>query len=186
MRLGIDIDDTICDTWQYVMPYMAKYYDVDLDYLKKINKVYEEALNIDFDEYFRFAKKFYGSIIPTVPLKKDVVEVLTNLRSLGVEIIFITARSSNGFDDPYKISYDYLTSHNVPFDKLIVGNKNKGEVCKGENIDLFIDDSINNCRCVKKEGIDVLLFESVSNRDNNEFTKVGNWKQVEKIIMERR
>ena len=183
MKLGLDIDDTICDTWQCVMPYMAEYYNIDYEYLKNLNKVYEEALGIDFKEYCRFAKRFYGDIVPNAKLKKDVIEVLTNLKKHNVEIIFITARSNNGFDDPYKTTYDYLINNKVPFDKLIVGCKDKASVCKKNNIDLFIDDSINNCISVSKEGIDALLFETNANKHVKKIKKVKNFKEIEKIVL---
>ena len=185
MKIGIDIDDTICDTWQCVIPYISKYYNIDISYLNNLNKLYEDAVNISLNEYCIFAKKYYGLIIPSVPLKKDVNKVLNKFKELGYEIIFITARSTLGFDDPYKISYDYLIKNNVPFDKLIVGEKDKGKVCKDEHIDIFIDDSVDNCKNVSSYGIKVLLFETISNKDIKEFTKVKNWKQIEKIIEKR-
>jgi len=183
MKLGLDIDDTICDTWESVIPYMAKYYNIDYEYLKNLNKVYEEALGIDFKEYCRFAKRFYGDIVPNAKLKNDVIEVLTNLRNHNVEIIFITARSNNGFDNPYKITYDYLVNNNVPFDKLIVGCKDKACVCIDNDIDLFIDDSINNCMSVLDKGIDVLLFETKANKHVKELKKVKNFKEIENIVL---
>ena len=36
MRIGIDIDDTICDTWEYSLPFFSKYFEINLDELKEL------------------------------------------------------------------------------------------------------------------------------------------------------
>lgn len=181
MKIGIDIDDTICDTWEYVMPYVAKYYNISYDDLKKSEKYYEKALDISLEEYCKFAKKFYDKITLNVPLKKDVVEVLNDLKNMGFEIIFITARSTLGYTNPYETSLKYLIKNNVPFDKLIVGKKDKKKICEEEKIDLFIDDSIENIKEVKKLNIDVLLFETKENK-NTSLKKVKNFKEIKNYI----
>ena len=40
MNIGIDIDDTITETSEFLMPYVAKYFSIDIDYLKKNNICY--------------------------------------------------------------------------------------------------------------------------------------------------
>lgn len=183
MKIGIDIDDTICDTWQYLLPYMSKYYNLKEEDVRKTNKYYYEALNITFDEYMKFAKKNYASLVPNVKLKKDVIKVITNLKNKGYEIIFITSRSKNGYKNPYKISYEYLKKNKIPFDKLIVGAKDKKDSCESEQIDIFIDDNLNNCKSVSKLNIKVILFETTENKNNNNFIKVKNWKEIEQLIL---
>ena len=37
MKIGIDIDDTMTDTFDYLMPYIAEYFKVDINYLKDNN-----------------------------------------------------------------------------------------------------------------------------------------------------
>ena len=37
MIIGIDIDDTIMDTLEHLMPYLAEYFDANLEDLKKQN-----------------------------------------------------------------------------------------------------------------------------------------------------
>lgn len=40
MNIGIDIDDTITDTFDYLMPFIAEYFNADINYLKKNNISY--------------------------------------------------------------------------------------------------------------------------------------------------
>ena len=38
MNIAIDIDDTLADSFEYFMPFVAEYFGVDLDFVQK-NKV---------------------------------------------------------------------------------------------------------------------------------------------------
>lgn len=180
MRIGIDIDDTICDTFEFVLPYCCKYYSVSYEDAKKNNYSYEYFIN-NYG-YYDFAKKYYGKIIPYVPLKKDVVRVLTKLKKRGHEIIFITARSSRGFDNPYQITYDYLIKNNVPFDTLITEAKEKDKVCLDEEIDIYIDDSISECLKVRNNNIKVLLSDTIYNKNDKDLQRIKSFRNLYKII----
>lgn len=180
MRIGIDIDDTICDTFDFVLPYCCKYYGVD--YEKAISQKLSLQYFIDNYGYFDFAKKYYGKIIPYVPLKKDVVKYINKMKKRGHQIIFLTARSNRGYDNPYQLTYDYLIKHNIPFDTLITDAKEKGTVCRDEEIDIYIDDNIKECMAINKEGVKVVLFDTRFNHDNKDFKRIKNFKQFYKFI----
>ena len=55
MRIGIDIDDTICETWEYVKPIYKKHFNLSDEELNK-NK-YSRVLKCTIDEYYDFIKK---------------------------------------------------------------------------------------------------------------------------------
>lgn len=178
MKIGIDIDDTICDTWEFLIPYLSAYFKINIEELRNSSLPYYEACHCTFDEYCVFAKKYYLKISQQYKLKDYVVEILNRLKKEGHHIIFITARSSAGFDDPYKASIDYLKNNKIPFDKLIVNAKDKARICVEEKIDLFIDDSINNCIAVSSKQIPVLLFNTSYNQNCLLFKRVFDWKEV--------
>lgn len=182
MRIGIDIDDTICNTWECLIPYVSKYFNIDKKKLIYGDKPYDFMWETNYDEYCKFARIYYKLLAPKYRLKNNARKIINKLKQEKNEIIFITARSNNGFDDPYKISYDYLIKKNIKFDKLIVGAKDKGSICKEENIDIFIDDSIDNCEKIVSYNIKVLLFNSKYNKNCKKYTRVYNWNQVYKII----
>ena len=176
MRIGIDIDDTICCSIENILPHICKYYNLDYEVEKNKSLSYEYYHGLD--NYLDFAKKHYDKIMPNAKLKENSSYYINKLHKLGHEIIFITARNNLGFDDPYKLSSDYLKKHNIHYDKLIVGIEEKGAVCKDENIDIFIDDNLRNCASVEKENIDVWLFDNCFNRDDNHFDRVYNWENI--------
>lgn len=181
MRIGLDIDDTICDTFDFLLPYICKYYKLDYEKTKKRNLSYDYFLD-HYDDYFIFAKLNYKNIIPHVPLKKGVIKYLTKLRKKGHQIVFITARSDRGYDNPYQLTYDYLALNGIPFDTLITSAGDKAGSCKEEQIDLFIDDSIDNCKSLSSHNIQVLLFKAAWNKKCKEFKKVKSFKNLYKIV----
>ena len=178
MRIGIDIDDTICNTWDFVMPYLSKHFNISINNLKNSDKIYYEACNATYLEYCKFAKKYYSTIALKYKLKPNVRKIIKKLKKDGHEIIFITARNINGFNDPYKTSLKYLEKHKIPFDKLIVNAKEKASICLDEKIDLFIDDSVKNCLEVSNVNIPVLLFSNKYNEKCTLFKRVFNLEEI--------
>lgn len=180
MRIGIDMDDTICSTFDFILPYCCKYYGIDYNEAKE--KKYSLEYLINNYGYYDFAKKYYGKIIPYVPLKKDVVKYLNKIKKRGHQIIFITARSNRGYDNPYQLTYDYLVKNNIPFDELITDALEKDKACVDEAIDIYLDNDINNCIKTKAIGINTYLSISENSQKNKDFKCVKNFRQFYKII----
>jgi len=185
MRIGIDIDDTITNTWEYFIPIFSKKFNIPEDKIKELPPYYGSVKDsVSIDEYFNLIRE-YESLMKDVPLKEDVKEILTKLKEEGNTIIFITARSNNTYTNPYLISKEYLDNNSIPYDKIIVNAREKGIVCKEEKIDLFIDDNIKNCIDVSNQGIEVLMMDACYNLLDKEFTHMNNWKQVYEYINNR-
>lgn len=182
MRLGIDVDDTITNTYECVIKEIAEYYKIDYNELLNKNLKYTSFFdNDEFPKYDYFVVDKFSDISPKVPIKTDALEFLSKLHDEGNEIIFITARHYGEYNDPYNITFNYLNKHNIPFDKIIVGALDKAKVCVESNIDLFIDDSISNCEKVIELGIDTLLFDARFNSESD-LTRVYNWKDVYDLV----
>ena len=185
MRIGIDIDDTITNTWEYFIPIFSEKFNIPEEQIKELPPYYESVKDfISIEDYFKSVRE-YEALMQEVPLKEDVKEIITKLKQEGNTIIFITARSDNSYTDPYLISKEYLDNNAVPYDKIIVNARKKGIVCKEEKIDLFIDDNLRNCVDVSKEGIKVLMMDACYNLCDKEFTHMNNWKQVYEYINQR-
>ncbi len=183
MRIGIDIDDTMADTFDYLMPYIAEFFKIDINYLKDNNISYSNLPKEMKEKEFEFAKKYYDNVIPKTPFKPKVGEYIDKIKNLGNEIIIITARDKRLYTDEYKTTIEELKDNNINYDKIIC-DFDKAKVCKNEKIDLFIDDSIENCSKVDKLGITTLLFNSKNNiRVETKLTRVNSWKEIyEKMI----
>ena len=184
MNIGIDIDDTIMDTFDHVMPCVAEYFNASLEDLKKRNISYPNLPKEWKEKEIEFSKKYYDNVVPSTPIKPDASKYLKKIKQLGHTIIIISARDNRLYTDAYKTTYEQLKSNNVVYDKLFC-TFDKAEKCKEEKVDLFIDDSIDNCKKINGMGIPVLLFNSKCNANiDTNFKRVTSWKQVYQLIKE--
>ena len=185
MRIGIDIDDTMTETSDYLRPYVAEFFNLDINYLEDNNISYSNLPEELRSRSLEFAKTYYDKVIVDTPFKPEVSEYIDKIRELGHEIIVITARDKNMYTDEYKTTSQELEKHNIHYDKLIC-DFDKATICKEEKIDLFIDDSIPNCTRVNEVGVEVLVFNSNINKHiKTNLHRVYNWKEVYDIVKDK-
>lgn len=178
MKIGIDIDDTMADTFDYLQPYIAEFFEVNINYLRDNNISYSNLPEEMKKREFEFAKKYYDKVMPNTPFKPKVAEYINKIKDLGHEIIVITARDKTLYTDEYKTTIKELENNNINYDKLIC-DFDKAKVCKNEKIDLFIDDSIANCSKVNELEIKTIVFNSKSNiKEKTNLYRVDNWKDI--------
>ena len=182
MRIGIDIDDTMTDTFDYLMPYISEFFGVSLEYLKNNNISYNTFTEKMKERQLEFARGYYDRVIPNTPFKDNVSDYIRKIKELGNEIIIITARNNKLYRDEYKTTIEELKNNDILYDKLIC-DFNKDKVCKQEKIDLFIDDSIFNCNKVCSLGIKTIVFNSKINIDiPTKLPRVNDWDELYEII----
>ena len=180
MRIGIDIDDTICDSWLTIAPIMCKDFNLDYNEIIKSKKTYKEIIKITETQYREYSKK-YRTILKNPKLKENVKETLEELAKDN-KIIFITARPDYSFDNAYEFTKEFLDKNNIHYDKIITNAEEKKQICKQESIDIFIDDNKTNCEKVSELKIKVLMFENYFNEDETKFKKIKNWKEILKEV----
>lgn len=181
MRIGIDIDDTITDSWPSLIEIMCKDFGKDVNEVIKGKLIYEGVTDLSFDDYLKYSSGVFPFVLKNVRLKDNVLDVLNKL-SVNNEIYFITARLDACYGDAYKFSKDFLDRNNIPYNGLVANAREKGSVCESLGIDLFIDDSRKNCENVSNCGIPVIMFSNYFNSDENRFRKVSNWNEVLDIV----
>ena len=181
MRIGIDIDDTITNTWDTLKPYFINKFGMLND-----SRCYYDSVRewYSLNEYFDMASDIYNNVTLRIPLKNDAAYVLKEIHDMGHDIILITSRGM-GFYDPYEVTKNYLSINDIVYDKLIVNATDKSVVCLDERIDLFIDNSVKHCNSVSKLGIDVIMMQDNYNKDSKGFVKARNWKDVYKYVKNR-
>lgn len=171
MRIGIDIDDTITNSKEYITEIKRNVFPE-----RNPHELLPDAV------FVKFMEKFDDSLHKNVTLKSNVHEVFNWMKEKGHKIIFITARGYYS-KNAYNNTIEYLAKNDIPYDKLICEAYDKGLVAKENNIDLFIDDKLTNCQSVKEQGIDVIKFRRVD-EENNGFFTVDNWLDIKKYIEE--
>lgn len=186
-RIGIDIDDTICDTNELIVDEADKY---DREILGgtgvKNPFAYKFSEMIGWEDGMKetFFKDRLEYIMSNAEIKHNAREVINKLYDEGNEIYFITRREPVYLSNPYKISYDWLSKHDIKYTKLLVNSGKKIDECKDYNIDIFIDDMPYNCEDVSALGINVILFTNGNNQNENRFVRMNNWDEIYNYIKE--
>ncbi len=193
MRIGIDIDNTITEV-QEELNNAAYEYAIKLgkniknaenpfEDIKNNGDTYKKKFQFSYNELKYFLKNIQEEITNKAKPRENATETINRLRKNGHKIIIITARDSEFHDDPYLLSKSWLNKNNIEYDKLIVNAREKGIVCKNENIDLFIDDQLNNCLDVLKEGIKVIRISN-ENCTNKDIVDLNDWIKIYEYIGE--
>ncbi len=176
MRIGIDIDDTITKTHEYVY------------YLKKTHlKGYNPKELLPDEVFIPFIEKYERDIHRYAELKDGVKSALDYLHESGHTIIILSSRGSFyktiAEDTAYQDSYDYFIKHKLPFDKMLTNLDDKVATSKEERIDLFIDDNIKTCENVRNSGVKVIKMARFDDYETN-LDIASNWSEIINKIKE--
>ena len=193
MNIGIDIDDTISETFETLLPYAQKYTIEDLKRESKVhidgnlgNHFYIVYMN-DWNEQeaTSFWSKYYAEILKKLNIKTFATEVINNLKKQGHKIFLITARWDMPNDDVKEITKNWLSENNLEYDDLIINASDKLKIVKEKNIDIFIDDSFKNCKSIADNtNIKVYMMNSRVNENLNDekIRRVFSWPEICDLI----
>lgn len=194
MNIGIDIDNTITEVqnklnkaaYDYAIKLGKNIENADnpLEDIKNNKDTYKKKFQFSYDELKYFLKNIQEEITNKATPRENAVEVINRLKKEGHKIYIITARDSEFHDNPYLLSKNWLDKNNIECDQIIVNAREKGIVCKNENIDLFIDEQLNNCLDALKEGIKVIR---ISNEicNNKDIVDLNSWTQIYRRIKQK-
>lgn len=178
MRIGVDMDDTICRTTEMVHNRLEEYSkQLGINPLDIMN---DEELKGNF-----FA--IYGEdIYKNTEIKRNVSDVIKRLRKKGNEIYLITSREDNFKTtkiSAFEITRQWLAGHEIVVDAIVtsVYGETRAELCKKYNIDLMIDDDPYNYKKIISMGKQCLLFDDREKYALKE-NYVTNWLDIEKYI----
>ena len=185
MKIGIDIDDTITNTYEVLFNYAQKYTTEELNKTGKIRNVdclthgyTEKSHDWTKEEANVFWSKYYHPMIKNVRPKIFAIEYIKELAK-GNEIYLITARYDDETRTAEKLTIEWLEKYDVPYKELFVQAEDKLAVAKKVGIDVFIDDSFANCKQVSEGGIKSYMIESMINKNldisNEKFERVYSW-----------
>ena len=193
MNIGIDIDDTISETFESLLPYSQKYTIEDLKRESKINSRADLANHLyivymngwNEQEAVIFWEKYYAEILKGLNIKKFASDVINKLKQEGHKIYLITARWDMKNDNVEKITKKWLEDNNIQYDGLFLNASDKLKLAKENNIDLFIDDSFKNCKnIVDNSHIKVYMMNSRVNEslNDNKIKRVFSWPEIYDLI----
>ncbi len=178
MNIAIDIDDTLADSFGYFQPFVAEYFGIDPEEVRKKNISYGNIPKEWQAGKPGFARAYYDRVVPDTPFKPDAAWGVRKLREAGHRIVIITGRTTASYTDPYKTSAEELSRGGIVYDKLICTHA-KGKACREENIDVLIDDLPANCEDAVRHGCAAILFHCKSNEGaETSCPRARDWKSV--------
>lgn len=185
MKIGIDIDDTVMNTFD-VIEEAARYFD---KYFLE-NKGYQDITKYDFHERFYWTseekKAFFNyfrknKLYLKAKPKGDALYYLEKLYNEGYEIYFLTRRKKDEKLDILSITKNDLISKGFKFTDCYIGLSKKGEACKSLGIDVFIDDAIIQIEDVNNYGIKTILIDNWYNKEYKGL-RAKNFQEIYNII----
>lgn len=178
MKIGIDLDDTICNTTEIVQEYLKKY--------SKNQKINSLDIMNDEDLKQTFFTKYLKEIYENAIIKPNASEVIKRIRNRGNKIYIITARRNDyvpTVSNVIEIIKEWLQKNNIEVDGIIISShgERKAQMCEENNIDLMIDDNPYNYKKITELGKKCILFDDKERYDLKD-NYVTNWLDVEKYI----
>ena len=187
MIIGIDIDDTISNTYETSLGYAFRFNKEDLKRESNIKSIkandhyyIRTIFNWTPEDDLKFWTKYFNNIIDEVKIKPFAKEIINKLKDEGNTIILISARN---FGEEFKPEYytkKWLDKHGIKYDELII-EEEKRPIIIDKKIDIFIDDSISNLRSMKDLKIKKMLMDSRMNlyEDvSDDVKRVYSWTQI--------
>ena len=195
MNIGIDIDDTISETFETLLPYSQKYTIEDLKRESIINMKNNLSNHLYIvymngwtkEEAAEFWNKYYGEILKKLNIKKFASEVITKLKQKGHKIYLITARWDMEVDNIREITKEWLRNNKIEYDDIFFNADDKLQLVKNNKIDIFIDDSFDNCkRIADNTNAKVYIMNSKINEtlEYKKIKRVYSWPHLYNLIEE--
>jgi len=189
MKIGIDIDDTTVITIDSMINYGKKYAEevlkqgpVKLNLGTIKDRFYMNALFGWTEETkFDFFNMYYKNVLEDVKPLPKAQEIINKLKEEGNEIYFISARITTIEGcNAEEISKNTMHKYNIPYNKMIIGAYDKLDYCLNNNIEVFIDDSLEVLQELSKHGIKCYLMTSPVNRelDTQNIKRVHSWQEI--------
>ena len=154
MHFCFDLDDVLSDTYSVLLSESLIFHCNVLNRPRVDRKVqdaygdyfyFAKSLQWDEEELYRFFHEVYPMFLLKCKPRIEAVNVLNDLKRNNHRITILSARELRTETDVYDISLQWLNDAKIPFDKLIVGAKEKNDYLNMLKCDVFVDDSIKNC-----------------------------------------
>ncbi len=187
MKIGIDIDDTIADSYEVIFAYAQDYTINQLGKSAKVQEItakhhsYVNAMHQWTEtEEKHFWDTYYGEIIQKIKPFTLAVETIQKLKKEGHEIIIVTARWPEEKWDVEKITLEWLKENKIEYNEIVLNANNKAKIALEQKLDILIDDSFQNCQEVTKVGMKTYMMETRTNKglEAQNIKRVYSWPDI--------
>ena len=176
MRIGIDIDDTLSESFELVFPFSQKFDIEELGnsgkvqtYGKKENHNYIEEMYPHWSEEQTdlFWEKIFMQTVTEARPKPYAHEIIHRLKEEGNQIVIITSRyevlpNDNTIETKSK---EWLTKNDIPYEKTLeIWDKTKSKEWLAKNdipYDTFVLNAKDKLIAAQNEKIDLFIDDSI-------------------------
>lgn len=180
MRIGIDIDGVIANTFPLLVQELNEFFNKNLTYDDIVSYDLAKIYNLNKEQITEFIRA-KGKLLQDGPLPvPKAVDCINNWRGKAY-VALISAR----FEKTRERTQKWLERHGFYWDKLILlGSHDKADTCVQLKLDIFIEDNLNNAIQVSSRGIPVILLDAPYNRAPlpDQVQRVQSWSQICNII----
>ena len=186
MKIAVDIDDTLnaVDRVRYASEYIRRnrlpFRLVD-PYANKLVDVYDWTL----DDVLLFVREGGGiTAFTDAPVRRNAPEVLAGWREDGHEVVILTSRLASFFENPEKLSRDWLEKRHIPYDGLVAACEDKAGYCAEHGVGILVDDSLEHCLAAQEKGVYAVLAVGRHNVLCANEVRYGGatWRQIDAVV----
>lgn len=181
MVIAFDIDDVITNTSEVMKDYILKY-DTTGKVASHIVEVMKGEIPSGTEE---FVKKYMLNIIADAKVRPNAKEIINGLYYARNQIMIVTSRGDINYEGSEELTINYLKNKEIKYSKIIFNCHNKAEICKENNVDLLVDDSVVHCtNFANVNGNSILYTTPVNKSIPTDIQRANDWEDLSKKIQQ--
>jgi uncharacterized HAD superfamily protein len=192
MRIAIDFDGTIANTYILQKQFCKEKYGIDLPWAAMVGSLRKQFLT---DEQILEVKKYaHSPATLDAPLVPGAREAIQNLISAGHTIIILTGRVAAGAQS----AKEYLKRNKIPYNHfLFVSDDEKRRLADGTilsknvvvnrlRLDVIIDDQLKGLGALAGNGVTVIIINQLWNQQEklqSGVLRINCWKDIVELLL---
>lgn len=179
MRIGVDIDGVVSDSYTAWLGEMNRYFSKNISVLEdyEVHLVYD----VSWDEMNNFFKQNMEHLFMLPQPMKGAKDAIESLIAQGHEIIYVTARAA----DEEEVTLRWMDKYKIPYKHLVFSDmKSKVDLARQWKLEVFIEDYTKNAVELAESGISVLLLDASYNQGelSSGIRRCRDWTEIIKAI----
>ncbi len=191
MNIGIDIDNVIASFDNALLKESLKH-DKKLRNTGIVNENADYIRRGMFDWTNEENEKFYKENIERIAINLKPIhrasETIKKLKKDGNKIFIITGRENGEYENPRKMTKNWLEKYDIEYDKLIFTDAYDAHAktveCIKNNIDVMIEDTARICEDLNKNKVKVYQMQTRFNKKVQGVKRVSSWSEIYSKISE--
>lgn len=175
MRIGVDIDGVISDSYPLWLDELNRHYGKNIPCVNDYNMhLAFEVSPEDMNEFFETNIERLLTMPEAIPGAKEGIEIL---RQEGHEIIYVTARTLDQKD----FTERWFKQKGIHREQVIyTGFCSKLDAVKQWGIEVFIEDYQKNAKLIAEYGVPVFLLDASYNQEELPpgITRCHSWEDI--------